>query len=161
MDQVSDKAWEVLATLLDFLEIDAKVEVFEDDDQLLLHIESPDAGRLIGRGAQTLNALQFVVNRILVKQYEDAPRCQVDAARYRERRKDQLIEKAIYAADRVQRTGTPYRFDTMNAFDRRIVHQALANDPHVITVSEGDDCQPWKTLVVKPADDDEQAEHAS
>jgi spoIIIJ-associated protein len=143
-----------LADLLDAMGFEITIEVFEDsEDELLLHVETQDAGRLIGRNAQVLDALQYILNRILHQQDENAAHCTVDIERYRERRKDRLLRDAYDAAEQVQQTGEPYRFAPMKAAERKIVHRALKGRRNIRTYSEEAEDYDQKCLVVCPADD--------
>lgn len=139
-----------LETLLRLLQAEAKVEAFlEGESEILLHVESPDAARLIGRGAQALDALQYVLNRILFRRWPDGRRCIVDVERYRERRKDRLLKEAYEAAEKVRRTGRPVRLAPMRPAERRIVHQALKDERDLETVSEEPDAEGRKRVVVR------------
>ena len=132
----------MLEKTLALMGIEAKVEQFTLEGAPMLHIESPEAGRLIGKFGQTLNDLQFLLNRMLYRHIApttdpDArpPRVIVDIERYRERQKDDLMKIAFEAADRVRRWGDPVQMEPLNSFDRRIVHRAFAEDPEIETVS--------------------------
>ncbi len=147
-----ENAKRTLETLLRMMGFEATVETFlQEDGDILLHIESPDAGRLIGRGAQVLDALQLLLNRMLLE--PDRPvRYVVDVERYRERRKDRILKEAIEAANEVRRLGHAIRLAPMGAADRRIVHQALKDRPDVHTASEIVDEGGLKQVVVYPAE---------
>ncbi|MBU0678208.1 MAG: KH domain-containing protein [Verrucomicrobia bacterium] len=131
-----EKAKVRLLEILKLMQFEAAVEVLEgSEDEVLLHIESPDAGRLIGRGATMLYALQYILNRIMSRQEDSSIHCVVDVERYRERRKEQLLQMAGEAADEVEKTGRSVSLPLMGAADRRIVHQALADRAGVVTDS--------------------------
>jgi spoIIIJ-associated protein len=139
-----------LETLLGLMGFEATVEVFEQgDEEILLHIEADEAARLIGRGAQVLDALQYLLNRALYKQDAEALHCIVDIERYRERKKDRLLKDAYDAAEKVKRDGRPVKFAPMGAADRRTIHQALKDDPEVETVSDQADDSGKKRLIVR------------
>jgi spoIIIJ-associated protein len=74
---------EVLQKMLDGLDLQTKVEVFNMDGSTLLHIATVEPGRLIGKHGQTLSQLQFLLNRILQRGNPEAPRVIVDCERYR------------------------------------------------------------------------------
>ena len=130
---------QVLGELLRLMHIEGQVDQFTTTDGLLLHIETPEGGRLIGKQGQTLAHLQFVVNRILHKQDENVPHVIVDVCRYRERQRDLLLKHAQEHGDRVRRWGDPLRLEPMSPYERRIIHQFFANDPDIETISEGGD----------------------
>jgi spoIIIJ-associated protein len=124
--------------MLDGLGLQTKVEQFTQDDAPLLHIATADPGRLIGRGGQTLDQLQFLLNRILQRADPDAPRVIVDCERYRERERDELIKKALEAVDKVRRWGDTATIGPYNPYERRIIHRHIERDPDLEAVSEGD-----------------------
>jgi spoIIIJ-associated protein len=128
---------QVLDELLRLMHIECRVDQFTTADGLLLHIESHEGGRLIGKQGQTLSHLQFIVNRMLRKQDENAPHVIVDVCRYRERQRDLLIKHAQEQADRVRRWGDSIRLEPMSPYERRVVHQFFASDPDIETISEG------------------------
>ena len=151
--ELKEKAAEaktVLEEILRLMGFEGKIEAFEQVDEVLLHIESPDAGRLIGRDAQVLDALQTLLYRMLAKKYRQAVRCIVDVERYRERRKDRLLKMAFDAADEALRTGRPVRLPPMDSAERRIVHQALKDRTDVATHSEEVGEHGEKQVVVAP-----------
>lgn len=148
-----DRARELIGSLLRLMEIEGSINRAEmESDQLMIHVESPDAGRLIGKGAQALDSFQYLVNRLMIAADEAAPRCVIDVGRYRERHRDKLLDRAFKAADEVERTGEGYRFEPMSSYDRRIIHQALESRTDVTTTSESSAQHRWKQLVVQPVE---------
>lgn len=138
-----------LQTMLDKLGFHTKVEQYKQDDEILLHIATVDPGSIIGKQGQTLNQLQFLLNRMLLRADPNAPRVIVDCERYREGERDQLIRKALDAADRVRRWGEPVTIGPFRAFDRRIIHKHIENDPELEAISEegGEEGAPKKMLI--------------
>jgi spoIIIJ-associated protein len=138
-----------LQTMLDRLGFHTKVEQSRQDTDILLHIATVDPGSLIGKQGQTLNQLQFLLNRLLLRADPNAPRVIVDCERYREGERDQLIRKALDAADHVRRWGEPVTIGPFRSFDRRIIHQHIENDPELEAVSEdgGEEGAPKKMLI--------------
>jgi len=114
---------------------DATVAEHHLEEGLLLDVKSEDAGRLIGRQGQTLSELQYILNRLLFHQDQAAPKVMVDVGGYRASARDALVKKAQEAAEKVRRWGDIVELEPMNAFDRRIVHNALKDDPSVETHS--------------------------
>jgi spoIIIJ-associated protein len=113
----------------------ATVEEHHLDDGLLLDIRCDDPGRLIGRQGQTLSELQYLVNRIIFQQDREHRKVTLDVGGYRAQAREALVEKAREAAEKVRRWGDIVEMEPMNAFDRRIVHNALRDDPGVETHS--------------------------
>jgi spoIIIJ-associated protein len=140
---------EVLQKMLDTLGIQTKVEPYTMDGAPLLHIATADPGRLIGRGGQTLNSLQFLLNRIVQRHNPDAPRIIVDCERYRERQRDDLIKEALQAAEKVRRWGEPVEIGPYSAFDRRTIHRHMERDPELEVVSEEGDEAGSKKMIVR------------
>jgi len=128
-------------TLRDVLErmgIDAEVSAFDDGERIILDAHGSESGLVIGKKGATLDALQYLVNRIVFKKPGDATTVIVDAEGYRGRREDSLVDLAKRLAEKVVRSGRPTPVEPMNAHDRRIVHLALAEHPGVTTESEGE-----------------------
>src|SRR5881296_3788409 len=104
---------------------DATVEEHHLEEGLLLEVKSEDSGRLIGRQGQTLSDLQYLVNRLLFQQDQTTPKVTVDISGYREQTRGALGRKAKQAAQKVRRVGAVVELQPLNAFHRRIVHNAL------------------------------------
>lgn len=133
---------------------DATVEVFDgtEEGEVLFHVNTAEAAQLIGRGAQVLEALQTVLNRMIRSDDETRTHYIIDVERYRERRKDKLLQMALEAEDRAAGTGRPVRLPVMGARDRRTIHRALVDHDEVRTESE--EVEPGKKrVVVYPAED--------
>lgn len=149
MTERARKAKEVLSDILRLMEIDARVEVSKENDHLLLEIHSKDNSASMGKKAQVLDAMQYLVNRIVSRSHPGDERIIVDAEGYRRRRAEQLKSMAHQVAQRVRDEGVPYAFDTsLNSAERRIVHMELKNEPDIMTKSEGDGER--RRLVVYP-----------
>jgi spoIIIJ-associated protein len=139
----------ILDRILDELDLDADVEISETDEEILAAIDGEDdLGILIGRRGQTLDALQLLCYRAAFQGASNRKRVTVDAAGYRERRKELLTEEAEIAADRANRNGEAVRLEPMSASERRMVHEVLKDRSDVETYSEGDD--PERRVVVTP-----------
>jgi spoIIIJ-associated protein len=144
-----ESARTVLEDLLRLLEFDdARVETSIADGQIFFQIVTADAARIIGKTSQTLDALQFLVNRLLSRKYEDSPYCVVDAEHYRERRREKLLADANEALARVRLNGHPWRMPPLNSMERRIIHQALRDCPDIRTHSEDEDSEGRKRVVI-------------
>ncbi len=139
-----------LETLLQHLGFTATVTDREVDDQILLDIQTEDPGRLIGRSGQTLGELQFILNRIVFKGDTKVPRIILDVGGYRQQAREQLAKRANEAAEKVRRWGDVVELEPMNAFDRRIVHQTLKDDPDIETQSVEVDGSEKKVILIRP-----------
>jgi spoIIIJ-associated protein len=94
--------------------------------------------------------LQYITNRLLFQQDTNAPKVMVDVGGYRAQAREALVKKAKDAADKVRRWGDVVELEPMNAFDRRIVHQALRDDPDVETQSVEVEGTEKKALLLRP-----------
>lgn len=114
------------------------VNADQADGVILLNIEGDKTGLLIGRRGRTLDALQFIVNRIVNKTLEKKAQVVVDSENYRQRRQDFLIQMALNMGDKVKRTRKPVTTNLLNPHDRRILHLALREDQELDTKSRGE-----------------------
>ena len=140
----------ILETLLTALGFPATVVEHHLEEGLLLEVKTEDSGRLIGRQGQTLADLQYITNRILFQQDAKSPKVMVDVGGYRSQAREALVKKARDAAEKVRRWGDAVELEPLNAFDRRIVHQVLKDDPDIETHSVEVDGTDRKAILLKP-----------
>ena len=140
----------IVEKILGSLGFPATVEEKMFDGELTLDIQTDDAGRLIGRSGQTLADLQYLTNRILFQQDKSAPKVTVDVGGYRTQARDALVKKAKDAAEKVRRYGDIVELEPLGSFDRRIVHNALRDDPDVETQSVEVDGTEKKAILLRP-----------
>lgn len=141
-------AKETLQTILDLIPMETKVAAQRVDGNINLNIEGDNSGLLIGRRGRTLDALQFIVNKIVNKTLERKVRVVVDSERYRRRRSDSLRQLALRMGEKAKRIGKPVTTSPMNPADRRIVHLALKDDSRLDTRSRGEGLM--KKVVIIP-----------
>src|SRR5881397_2641857 len=141
---------ETLQHLLETLGFSATIEEHQFEDGLMLDVKADDSGRLIGRQGQTLSDLQYLVNRLLFQQDQATPKVTVDIGGYRAQARDALVRKAKQAAEKVRRWGDVVELEPLNAFDRRIVHNALKDDPSVETHSVEVEGTTKKAILLRP-----------
>lgn len=141
---------EILEKILGSLGFPATVEEQKIGDDLMLDVKTDESGRLIGRQGQTLADLQYIVNRILFQQDQNAPKVMLDVGGYRSQAREALIKKAKEAAEKVRRWGDAVELEPLNAYDRRIVHQTLRDDPDIETHSVEVDGTDKKALILRP-----------
>ena len=139
-----------LEKLLELLSITATVEEHAMDDGVLLDVKTEDSGRLIGRQGQTLSDLQYLTNRLLFQQDKGAPKVMVDIIGYRAQQRDALVKKAKEAAEKVRRWGDVVELEPLSAFDRRIVHAAIKDDPDIETHSVEVEGTDKKVVLLRP-----------
>ena len=141
-DNPLDLGRTVLQRIVDGITADAKISAEEDSERIFLNVAGGNAALLIGKKGQTLEAIQSLVEKIVNKHNTnnngDKIRVQVDVEGYLETRKDNLEKLALRLADKSKRILKPISLGQMSAYDRRIVHLALKDDPEVRTQSRGE-----------------------
>jgi spoIIIJ-associated protein len=147
---MTPQAKATLEQLLTHLGFEATVEEHQYDEGLFLDVKTSDSGRLIGRQGQTLSDLQYLLNRLLFQQDQSAPKVTVDVGGYRAQARDALVKKAKEAAEKVRRWGDVVELEPLNAFDRRIVHNAIKDDPAVETHSVEVEGTDKKAILLRP-----------
>jgi spoIIIJ-associated protein len=145
---LAPQAEEILTQLLQKMGETCTIQGAQEPNQINLIIEGEDAGLLIGKQGQTLEALQYLVTKILSKQTKKKPRVVIDIESYRERHKQSLVELALKHGAKAKRIGKPVTLNPMNAHDRRIVHLALQQDKEIKTKSRGEGL--YKKIIIYP-----------
>jgi spoIIIJ-associated protein len=140
----------ILEKILELLGFGVAVEEHRMDDGILLDVKTEDSGRLIGRQGQTLSDLQYITNRLLFQQDPSAPKIMVDVSGYRAQAREALVKKAKDAAEKVRRWGDVVELEPLSAFDRRIIHQALKDDPGIETHSVEVEGTDKKAILLRP-----------
>ncbi len=140
----------ILEKLLQTLGFEATVNQSEVEGQVTLDVQTGDPGRLIGRQGQTLSELQYVTNRLIFKQDPESPKVTLDVGNYRSQQREALIKKAQEAAEKVRRWGDIVEMEPLNAFERRIVHHALKDDPAIETHSVEVEGTDKKAILLRP-----------
>ena len=147
-EEPSERVRAVLERIVEALGLEATVAVEEDDETIRGNVEVEDAGLLIGRHGQTIDAVQLLCFQAAFRGLQDRKRVVVDAAGYRERRREMLVSRADRAAEDALRASKPVDLEPMSAQERRVVHDHLKDRPEVETYSEGD--EPHRCVVVAP-----------
>lgn len=126
----------------DFLEkmnIEAKIYLIEENDEnVVIEIETSDSALLIGKQGKNLEAIQTIVNSVMNKDSKKWTKIIIDVGSYRIRREKSLEKKAIEVANKVKKTKKSILLEPMNPFERRIIHITLKSDNTIETNSEGD-----------------------
>lgn len=148
LDTIADIAITYIRELLAFFGEDrVTVDEYEGDEgELILDVSGGDLAVLIGRHGRTLDALQMIVSSFMANRLHFHFPVVVDVEGYKSRRKEKLESLALSAASRARRQRGSVRLSPMNAYERRIVHLALLDNPDVTTHSEGED--PERRVVV-------------
>ena len=130
---------ETLDTMLGLLGFVCEIEEFEHEHGLTLQVYTAEKDRLLGRNGALLDDIQFLLNRLLQAREKNAPRVQVDIEYWREMKDDSLAQRVRQIAEIVRKTGRSFQLEPMNAYERRIVHNAFKDDLEVMTWSPPDD----------------------
>jgi spoIIIJ-associated protein len=141
---------DTLEKILELLGFPSTVEEHALEDGFLLDVKTEDSGRLIGRQGQTLSDLQYITNRLLFHQDQSAPKVMVDVGGYRAQAREALVKKAKEAAEKVRRWGDVVELEPLSAFDRRIVHNAIKDDPDIETHSVEVEGTEKKVILFRP-----------
>lgn len=136
-DGKAEEALDVLDGILARMDLDTEVSIREDGERIVLDVDGPDAGRAIGRKGQTLDALQFLVNKIVNRFPTGRRHVIIDSGDYRERHDENLVNLAERQAKRALKQGRVVTLHPMSARDRRVVHMCLADYEGVSTRSDG------------------------
>jgi spoIIIJ-associated protein len=137
-DDILTYAKTVLERIVAGISVSATIEGRVEGGTIYLNIKGDGSGLLIGRHGQTLDAIQYIVGRIVGKQLGEKRMVVVDTERYRERRQENLEQMAQRMGEKAKSTGRPVSLQPMSASDRRIVHLALKHDREIETRSEGE-----------------------
>lgn len=143
------QAQEILEQLLEKMQESARVTAEQEGERINLRIETEDAGLLIGKQGQTLDALQYLVTKILSKKSYKKARVTIDVEEYRARHNEALAHLALKYGEKVKRSGKSITLNPMNPYDRRIIHLALQGDKDLKTMSRGEGL--YKKVVISPA----------
>ncbi|OIP34879.1 MAG: hypothetical protein AUK23_01240 [Deltaproteobacteria bacterium CG2_30_43_15] len=133
-----ENAKKTLEEILARLKVDATVNAEDLGDKILLNINGDGSGLLIGRRGRTLDALQYIVDKIVNRSSGDRKWIIIDTEGYRERRTESLKNLALKLGEKVKRLGKPVYITPLNAHDRRVIHMTLQDDAQLITKSKGD-----------------------
>ena len=137
-EQATEFARKYLEDLLSFFGVNVAVTASTEDDVIELAVPSTDLNSLlIGRGAETLRSLQYMVSTVLRNQNAALTRVNIDIADYKRQRAERIAKQAREWIEEVRRTGSSHVAD-LNAADRRIVHQVATEYSDIRTFSEGE-----------------------
>ena len=147
------KATEFLENLLKLMKIDAKVVEKENSENKVLEIITTNSSAVIGKRGETLDAIEKLAGAIANTAYEVYQKVEVDCENYREKRKETLISLAKKLEIKATELRREVKLEPMSAYERRIIHTALAESKTVTTKSEG--AEPNRYVLIVPFDKDE------
>ncbi len=141
---------DLLDTMLGYLGFVVQIEeTTNEGGNPTLQIYTEESRRLIGRDGETLEAIQFLLNRLLQAKDKDAEKVIVDCEHYRSMREDRIVQRVRELADRVRITGRSLQLEPMNSYERRLVHNAFKDDPDVATWSPSDSARIKQITLLK------------
>jgi spoIIIJ-associated protein len=147
-DDPGDMGMEALQKIIDLITADATISMEKQSSRIIFNVMGGNSAVLIGKRGQTLEAIQYLVEKIVNKNRKGRVGIQIDVEGYLEKRRMSLQQLAVRMAEKVKSTGKPAAIGQMNAHDRKIVHIALQDDNMVRTQSKGDGF--LKKLVIFP-----------
>jgi spoIIIJ-associated protein len=141
---------ELLDTMLGYLGFVAEIdEQRSEGGNAVLQIYTEESARLIGHDGETLEAIQFLLNRLIQAKDRDAEKVIVDCEHYRSMREDKIVQRVRELAERVRISGRSLQLEPMNSYERRIVHNAFKDDPDVATWSPSDSARIKQITLLK------------
>jgi spoIIIJ-associated protein len=143
-----EEARNFIAHILNCMEIEARIDIKEENDVIAINLSGEKMGVIIGYRGETLDSIQYLVSLVVNKVHE-LPHKKVilDTENYRSKREETLKGVAIKTANRVKKTRKVFKLEPMNPYERRIIHSALQEDVFVNTYSEGD--EPFRRVVIE------------
>jgi spoIIIJ-associated protein len=135
----------IVSDLLRLMNMPGEVKIREEG---LLEIMGDGSGLIIGKRGQTLDSLQFLLNRIVNKSRPEPVFITLDTEGYRQRHVNYLKSMALRMGQKARRTGQAISLDKMNPYDRRIIHLALKNENGLNTKSIGEGI--YKKVIIVP-----------
>jgi spoIIIJ-associated protein len=136
-DGKAELSLEMTTEILKRMSLQVDIKIREDGEEVILDITGEDIGRVIGKKGQTLDALQFLINKIVNRFPEGRRHIVLDSGDYRQRREDGLISMARREAKRAVQQSRVITLEPMSPRDRRVIHLSLAKFPGVSTRSDG------------------------
>lgn len=147
--EVIDNAKKLLTDVFTAMKVDAQINVFEDETEIIFDLTGKNLGVLIGKHGQTLDALQYLVN-LSANKYDSEQKLHfiLDVENYRKRRTETLQNLAKGVAQQVWRNKKEIKLEPMNRHERRVIHTTLQDNKKVETHSVGE--EPHRCIVVSP-----------
>lgn len=142
---------EYLLKLLKDLGFAANIEVKNQNETVKYTIYSDKDNLLIGKGGKNLKALSIITSQHILKELGTTFKFVIDVNEYKEKHEKSLESLARRLARDVKNTKVEVKLDSMNSYERRIIHNALTNNKFVYTESEGE--EPNRYVVIKPKED--------
>jgi spoIIIJ-associated protein len=149
LEREGDIAADYLEVLLDIADLDGDIDIDVEGDRAAVSIIGEDLDRLVGPGGSTLDALQELTRLAVYRETGIRSRLMLDVGGHRARRRSELAHIGRDAAERVAGSGEVEKLAPMTPFERKVVHDAVAEVAGVVTESEGE--EPERRIVIRPA----------
>ena len=156
ISDIAEYIKEKITELVSNMGIDAKFESKVRDEQISIKMYSDKNSILIGKNGQTLMAMQTILRQMVFNEIGMYPYILLDVENYKEKKISNLERNAKRIAKEVQKTKIDVALEDMNAYERRIVHNAISNFKHISSASEG--TEPNRHIVIRYVDKDEDDE---
>ncbi len=150
-NDIVDYAKEKINEILKLMNLECNLEVRRREQNITIKIFSDHNAVLIGRKGSTIGALQTIIRQILYKETNQNIPLILDVENYKEKRVKNIEWLAKKTAKEVAKTGIEVKMDSMNSYERRIIHSILSDDKYVYTESTG--TEPNRCVVIKPKED--------
>ena len=147
-DTPQKRAEELLQSVFRAMNLDVKMTCRTGEREILINVEGPEAGVLIGRRGETLDALQYLINLSVNKNFSEKKKVLIDVEGYRSRREETLQKLALKMAEKAKKKGKSIALEPMSSQERRIIHTALQGRNDIYTYSEGE--EPFRKIVISP-----------
>lgn len=142
----AEKAKAFLSQIFEKMEVDAQIDTFEDDDNVVITVGSEKIGLIIGRRGETLDSIQFLTSLVINRDKESYKKVVIDVENYRQKREESLVRLSNKLADRVVKYKKSITLEPMNSYERKVIHSSLQENQYVETYSVGD--EPNRKVVI-------------
>jgi len=147
-DEIIDFIKDTLNEITKLMNIDINLEIRRRDDSISIKIFSSNNPVLIGKNGKTISSLQTLLKQMIYNQLEEKVSILLDVENYKEKKLKKIEYLAKNTAKEVQNTKIEVKLDSMNSYERRIVHETLSKNKYVYTESIGE--EPNRCVVIKP-----------
>lgn len=138
----------ILESIVKAIEPDARVETVGAGGETCFNIIGNGSGIFIGKRGQTLEALQYLINKIKSSKFKNIPPVTVDSESYRKKHEKSLLSLAKHLSEKAKKRKKPVNTSPMNPTDRRVIHMALKGDVDLTTWSKGEGL--FKKVIIAP-----------
>lgn len=152
LKDIIEYAKEILRNITNDMGIHSTFECIQRDNQIQIKMYSNNNSLLIGVQGRTLQSLNIILKQIIHNKISIYPNIYLDVENYKDKQQVRLEKLAKNIAREVIKTNIEVKMDNMNAYERRIVHNALSNNSKVQTISEGE--EPNRHIIIKPINED-------